>query len=123
MEAANLGAYLSPWPAEHRRSLNDLDAGAPSSPADRSTAGPPQHLRCDGAGPSIGPGQASAFRPGSTGHEPTNLFATRIAKYFANALREDTLLHRCRGGIVYLPGHAGHRARDLPSGDRELLCR
>ena len=20
---------------------------------------------------------------------------------------EDTLLHRCRGGIVYLPGHAG----------------
>ena len=31
----------------------------------------------------------------------------RIAKYFANALREDTLLHRCRGGIVYLPGEAG----------------
>jgi predicted Rossmann-fold nucleotide-binding protein len=41
------------------------------------------------------------------GHEPTNLFATKIAKYFANALREDTLLHRCRGGIVYLPGQAG----------------
>ena len=41
------------------------------------------------------------------GHEPTNLFATGIAKYFTNALREDTLLHRCRGGIVYLPGQAG----------------
>jgi predicted Rossmann-fold nucleotide-binding protein len=41
------------------------------------------------------------------GHEPTNLFATMIAKYFANALREDTLLHRCRGGIVFLPGQAG----------------
>ena len=41
------------------------------------------------------------------GHEPSNLFATGIAKYFANALREDTLLHRCRGGIVYLPGQAG----------------
>ncbi len=41
------------------------------------------------------------------GHEPSNLFATGIAKYFANALREDTLLHRCRGGIVYLPGKAG----------------
>jgi hypothetical protein len=41
------------------------------------------------------------------GHEPTNVFATGIAKYFANALREDTLLHRCRGGIVYLPGQAG----------------
>ena len=35
------------------------------------------------------------------------MFATGIAKYFANALREDTLLHRCRGGIVYLPGQAG----------------
>ena len=41
------------------------------------------------------------------GHEPSNLFATGIAKYFANALREDTLLHRCRGGIVYLAGQAG----------------
>ena len=41
------------------------------------------------------------------GHEPTNPFATMIAKYFANALREDTLLHRCRGGIVFFPGQAG----------------
>ena len=41
------------------------------------------------------------------GHEPTNVFGTPIAKYFANALREDTLLHRCRGGIVFAPGAAG----------------
>ena len=41
------------------------------------------------------------------GHEPPNVFATHIAKFFSNALREDTLLHRCRGGIVYLPGAAG----------------
>lgn len=41
------------------------------------------------------------------GHEPPNAFATGIAKYFANALREDTLLHRCRGGIIYLGGAAG----------------
>lgn len=41
------------------------------------------------------------------GHEPPNVFCTHIAKYFANALREDTLLQRCRGGIVYLPGAAG----------------
>lgn len=38
------------------------------------------------------------------GHEPTNVFATEIAKYFSNALREDTLLHRCGGGVVFLPG-------------------
>lgn len=41
------------------------------------------------------------------GHEPPNLFATHIAKYFANPLREATLLERCTGGIVYLPGAAG----------------
>jgi predicted Rossmann-fold nucleotide-binding protein len=41
------------------------------------------------------------------GHEPPNVFASRIAKYFRNALREDMLLRLCRGGIVFLPGSAG----------------
>ena len=41
------------------------------------------------------------------GHEPPNPFATLIAKYFQNAVREDTLLHRCNAGIVFLPGAAG----------------
>jgi predicted Rossmann-fold nucleotide-binding protein len=41
------------------------------------------------------------------GHEPPNVFAGRIAKYFSNAQREDVMLSRARGGIVYLPGAAG----------------
>ncbi len=41
------------------------------------------------------------------GHEPPNLFATHVAKFFANARREDTLLRRCDAGIVFLPGAAG----------------
>ncbi|MGK2309229.1 LOG family protein [Cutibacterium sp. V970] len=41
------------------------------------------------------------------GHEPPNVFATSIIKYFPNALREDILLNRCRGGIIYLPGQVG----------------
>jgi predicted Rossmann-fold nucleotide-binding protein len=41
------------------------------------------------------------------GHEPPNPFPTHVAKYFRNALREDTLLHVCDGGIVFLPGAAG----------------
>jgi predicted Rossmann-fold nucleotide-binding protein len=40
-------------------------------------------------------------------HEPPNAFATHIAKYFRNALREDTLLRLCDGGVVFLPGAAG----------------
>jgi predicted Rossmann-fold nucleotide-binding protein len=41
------------------------------------------------------------------GHEPANLFAARIAKYFSNAIREDTILRLSRGGIVFAPGWAG----------------
>jgi predicted Rossmann-fold nucleotide-binding protein len=41
------------------------------------------------------------------GHEPANLFATHVAKYFANSLREDGLLAIARHGVVYAPGSAG----------------
>lgn len=41
------------------------------------------------------------------GHEPANLFAARIAKYFSNAIREDTILRLTRGGIVFAQGRAG----------------
>ena len=41
------------------------------------------------------------------GHEPPNAFASHVAKYFKNAVREDVLLHVCTGGIVFLPGQAG----------------
>ncbi|MCZ9345654.1 LOG family protein, partial [Streptomyces sp. TRM76130] len=41
------------------------------------------------------------------GHEPPNAFAAHIAKYFANATREDGLLARCNAGVVFLPGAAG----------------
>lgn len=41
------------------------------------------------------------------GHEPSNLFASYIAKYFSNSIREDTLLAICLHGIIYAPGSAG----------------
>jgi predicted Rossmann-fold nucleotide-binding protein len=41
------------------------------------------------------------------GHEPPNLFATAIAKYFRNATREAILLQICDAGIVFLPGVGG----------------
>ena len=41
------------------------------------------------------------------GHEPPNPFATRIAKYFANSVREEGLLTIAQGGVVYSPGSAG----------------
>ncbi len=41
------------------------------------------------------------------GHEPPTLFATHIAKYFHNAIREDGLLAIADAGIIYAPGKAG----------------
>jgi len=41
------------------------------------------------------------------GHEPSTPFATDIAKYFYNSVREDTLLSIAKGGIIYSPGSAG----------------
>ena len=41
------------------------------------------------------------------GHEPSTPFATHIAKYFMNSVREDTILTIAFGGIVYTPGSAG----------------
>ncbi|MFC1616427.1 LOG family protein [Patescibacteria group bacterium] len=41
------------------------------------------------------------------GHEPSNLFATHIAKYFSNSIREDVLLSASVYGIIYAPGSAG----------------
>lgn len=41
------------------------------------------------------------------GHEPPTPFATHIAKYFANSVREDGLLTIAKGGIIFAPGSAG----------------
>lgn len=41
------------------------------------------------------------------GHEPTNPFATHIAKYFSNSIREDGLLAIATSGIVFVPGGPG----------------
>ncbi len=41
------------------------------------------------------------------GHEPPTPFASKIAKYFANSVREEGLLALAKGGIVYTPGSAG----------------
>ncbi len=41
------------------------------------------------------------------GHEPATPFATRIAKYFENSIREEGLLAIAKGGIIFTPGNAG----------------
>jgi len=41
------------------------------------------------------------------GHEPATPFATEIAKYFDNSVRENYIISTPKGGIIYTPGSAG----------------
>jgi len=117
MEAANLGAYLSGHDAAALTEAVDLLAAAPDFRVhDPYTAAALDvRRRFPAAGPTGGAADRTGWaRQGGLsiptwlyGHEPANLFAGRIAKYFCNAIREDTILRLARGGIVFAPGWAG----------------
>ena len=102
MEAGNLGAWLAPHPDEAlETALSEL-----SEAVDYSTQ---EYL-------DVSARVAAAFPDGGTslaiptwfyGHEPTNDFATDVAKYFSNSIREDGLLAIATHGVVYTPGAAG----------------
>jgi predicted Rossmann-fold nucleotide-binding protein len=103
MEAANLGAWLAPASdAALDTALRMLSAATDFGAFDAYLA----------AGRSV----RDAFPDGAPslavptwfyGHEPTNQFATHIAKYFANSIREDGLLALATRGVVFAPGSAG----------------
>ena len=104
MEAANLGAYLSECPEDDFR---DVLAELAAVPGFRPSVS--AWARAAAAVVERFPeGTASMGIPTwFYGHEPPNYFATHIAKYFTNAIREAILLELCDGGIVFLPGAAG----------------
>ncbi len=53
------------------------------------------------------PGESLAIPTWGYGHEPPTPFATHIAKYFQNSIREDGLLAIARQGIICMEGKAG----------------
>ena len=89
MEAANLGAWMSRWSAEALDEAVRMLSGAPKydHPDWFDAAFGVRERWSDGA-------ESLAIPTWFYGHEPSNLFASHIAKYFANALREDGLLAR-----------------------------
>lgn len=108
MEAANLGAALSHLPVaaldEACTQLADVPSFSPSVGAwvqsARAVLDRASHAAADLV-PSLG------IPTWHYGHEPPNLFATAIAKFFGNPSREALLLEVCDAGIVFLPGAAG----------------
>ncbi|MFJ7045957.1 Rossmann fold nucleotide-binding protein [Streptomyces sp. JV178] len=104
MEAANLGAYAAPHDDAMLADALRLLAKAPKftpSITDWASAAFEVRARHPKGGTSVG------IPTWFYGHEPPNPFASHIAKYFANATREDGLLARCDHGVVFLPGAAG----------------
>lgn len=106
MEAVNLGAATHG--ADDVILAQALDLVAPVAPfedvAAWAGAGFTARRLIDGTGVS---GTRSLGIPTwYYGHEPPNVFAHLVAKYFSNAIREDILLARAEA-LVVLPGAAG----------------
>ncbi len=108
MEAANLGAFLAPFP-DHQlaNSIAELAAAPKYDHPDWLRVSWRLRARLLGSG---GPTAASVSLGIPTwlyAHEPPNVFATHQAKMFYNSLREDGLVTLGGGGLIIGPGNAG----------------
>jgi len=106
MEATNLGAYLAERDDTDLGAALDLLAEAPEyhhplwlAQAFRVRAQLP--LRDAARSRSLG------IPTWFYGHEPPNPFATQVAKYFENSVREEGLLAMATHGVIFAPGNAG----------------
>jgi len=102
MEAANLGAWLADVDDEGLEEVFAILDTAPkySDPGYMEAAQSIIDLYPNGH-------SSIAVPTWFYGHEPTNLFSKRIAKYFSNSIREDGLLAIAEYGVIFAPGSAG----------------
>ena len=104
MEAANLGAYLADRSDGERDGAVQALAETPGYAADQAG-----YLQVAvGIRERFAPGGESLAIPTWVSEgEPISQFASHIAKYFSNSIREDGLLAVATAGIVFAPGGAG----------------
>lgn len=110
MEAANLGAYLAPFDDEALdRSIEVLKTAAEPGHGDNAALRNFHRRAIDVLEHFPGGGESLGVPTWFYDQEPTNHFATHIAKYFSNSIREDGLLAISLHGVVFAPGSAGTR--------------
>jgi predicted Rossmann-fold nucleotide-binding protein len=104
MEAANLGAYLA-----DRSDAERDDAVQALADARGPAADPAGYMKVAVTiRERFAPGRESLAIPTWVSEgEPISQFASHIAKYFSNSIREDGLLAVATAGIVFAPGGAG----------------
>ena len=105
MEATHLGAWFADRSNEDLRAALSVLAKAPHY---RDRLWLVQAFEVREKWPLKGAnGQSLGIPTWLYGHEPPNPFATHIAKYFNNSLREDGLVTVAHDGIIFSPGSAG----------------
>jgi predicted Rossmann-fold nucleotide-binding protein len=109
MEATNLGAYLATFPAEALEEALALLAQAPHYQPREAWLDAAFRVRerfplDEHRAPRS---QSLSIPTWHYGHEPPNAFASHVAKYFENSVREEGLLAIATSGVIFSPGSAG----------------
>ncbi len=104
MEAANLGARLA---ARSDDEVEVVLAAVTRVPDYRGRIGAWADAGLGALASVAGTTDTLGIPTWHYGHEPPNVFASAIAKYVRNAVREAVLLEICDAGTVFLPGAAG----------------
>lgn len=106
MEATNLGAWLAPHPDDALDAALEILATAPHYEPVTGWLDTAFVVRERFPAP-LGAPDSLGIPTWHYGHEPPNVFASCIAKYFANSIREEGLLAIALAGVVFAPGSAG----------------
>ncbi len=104
MEATHLGAWFANNKTEQLKDACEILKTAPSY---KDKLWLDTALQVINKYPRMGQTESLGIPTWLYGHEPATPFATKIAKYFANSVREDGLLTIAKGGIIFSPGSAG----------------
>lgn len=107
MEAANFGAWMAAHPPEALDEALAVLAGASTFEPVGEWLDAAFEVRARWPQPEPATGSSLGVPTWHYGHEPPNVFATEIAKYFANSIREDGLLAIALAGVIFAPGSAG----------------
>jgi predicted Rossmann-fold nucleotide-binding protein len=108
MEAANLGAFLANRPdAELDAAIGELAAAPPFDPDDKAAQAAYLKVAVAIRERYAPGGESIAIPTWVYSGEPISQFASHIAKYFANSIREDGLLTISFAGVVFAEGRAG----------------
>ncbi len=106
MEAAHLGPWLAPHDDDALAEAVTLLAEAPYFEPAEPWLAAAFRVRDRWPSPAAVP-MSIGIPTWLYGHEPPNAFASHVAKYFDNSVREAGLLTVATQGIVFTPGSAG----------------